>query len=454
MGNKGSAAAFPTEAVTAQVVRTVNTFGPLFTKALAVAEVRAHATAHEEEVDGLEKARNKEGYRLERPPVAVEPMERGWATKLGEIKKTWKRRYFVATEEADNFVVYYFEKERDAATPAKAKGCIQPCGYIVSSMTPEEEAKDKEGEAAGAYGLRLEPLDRKRTWYLRFDSAEGRTAWKQVLQYASLKCEPRLCDDAVQAAAFRDAYARARRALGLHGYYRLDRDAKEQLGVLATQACEANVLAALYDSIAAGSSAGAGAAGASAGAGGSGGGTGSSGGAAGDGAVGGAGAASGAGGVASATGGKLTPEAERLKVAVDKELDRIVAAVVESAWPAIQARIDNRAAALSSLAGSALGSILRESETRKSDVRERTAKFIRPVARDVAAPVVPVVLGALLKPLYKVRGEGVIVGGGAYLRAIGCISAANHATRYPPRRRTRRPSRSFGAACTRSLSAA
>lgn len=375
MGNKGSAQTFPTEAVTAQVVRTLNTFAPLYIKAMAVSALRLHQRAHDEELAGVEKVANKEGFLLERPPLASEPMERGWVTKLGEIKKTWKRRFFVATEEADNFVVFYFEKDRDAGTAAKAKGSIYPCGYIVSVLSPEEDTKDKD---AGAFGLKLEPLDRKRTWYLRFDSEETRQTWKQVLQYASLKCEAPLSDDPLLADAFREAYRRTRRQMGLRGYYRLDRCERDQLIVLASQVCENGALASIYESIASAAAA----------------------------ATSGPGSPSAGGSGASAAAvcdAKGAAEAEKLKVAVDRELDRIVTAIVDTAWPAMQARAEVRKDPVFTLAKSSLGSILREEEMRLAEVRERTARHIRPVARDAAGPMLPIVLGALLKPLYKVR---------------------------------------------------
>lgn len=307
MGNKSSTQSFPTEAVVAQAVKAINTFGPLFVRAASIATAHQAAAALEGARD--DAPATKEGYFLEAPPRASEPMERGWITKLGEIKKTWKRRYFVATEEADNHVVYYFEREKDAETPAKAKGAIFPCGYIVRFTTPEE---DEKGREAGEFGLALEPLDRKRVWHLRFDSNEARLNWKQVLEYAALKCAPPLFPNEVAATAFADAYRRARRQLGLTGFYRLDRPAKEQLAVLVAQACETNVLAFLYNSINAATAAGGGADGAAAGMGAA-----ASGGAtAGSGATGGAAATGGAGTAAGAVGGAsaLSPaEAEKMR---------------------------------------------------------------------------------------------------------------------------------------------
>ena len=194
MGNKGSAPVFPTARATAEVVSAVNTFGPLLTTSYAISALRRlqQMAADESGVGaaaGAAAAAAEAGYLLEKPPVATEPLERGWAGKLGDFKKNWKRRFFVATEEADNFVVYYFERERDAATPLKAKGSIHPCGYRVRPSTPAEDARDCRDKDAGPLGLVLEPLDRKRTWVMRFEAEEARTRWREVLEYAARRCE-------------------------------------------------------------------------------------------------------------------------------------------------------------------------------------------------------------------------------------------------------------------------
>ena len=44
-------------------------------------------------------------WQLRSPPVSDEPLETGWLTKQGLVKKNWKRRFFVAGNEASNFAV-------------------------------------------------------------------------------------------------------------------------------------------------------------------------------------------------------------------------------------------------------------------------------------------------------------------------------------------------------------
>lgn len=388
MGNKVSGAAFPSEAVIGKVVETCNTFGVLLLKSYNIAVLRKLQQLHEEEGEGADAALDKEGFLMERPPTATEPMERGVLTKLGEVTKNWKRRYFVATEEADNFVVYYFAKEGDVSNALKAKGSIHPCGYVVRHTTAEEDARDSKDKDAGAFGLVLEPVEKKRTWTLRFDTEEARARWRLVLEYAAKKCAAPLARDPLLNDAFKDAYARARRQMGLRGYYRLDRPEREQLALLCVQVCQAGPLAALYESFGAG--AGGVASGSAAGS---------------AAAAGGAGAAPG-GSAAGAAGGE-GGDREKLRAAAEKELDRIVNAVVEGAWAAMLARLELRRDAIEERAETSLARLLADEAEARAEVRRRIGEGVLASAQEAAAPIVPAVLGALLRPLYKAHKEAI-----------------------------------------------
>jgi hypothetical protein len=98
-------------------------------------------------------------------------------------------------------------------------------------------------------------------------------------------------------------------------------------------------------------------------------------------------------------------DVERLRAAADKELEALVPAITDGAWAAVLARVELRRDAVEDIAENKLGDILREEEARKAEVRESCAKAVRPAARAIAAPIVAVVLGAFLKPLYKAHKE-------------------------------------------------
>ena len=48
---------------------------------------------------------------LPAPPDAT-VVKAGWLTKRGDVRKNWKRRYFVALNAKDNFDILYYEAEQ------------------------------------------------------------------------------------------------------------------------------------------------------------------------------------------------------------------------------------------------------------------------------------------------------------------------------------------------------
>ena len=369
MGVKAST--LPHDSVVDCCTKVVNTFAPIYIKLLAIAQV-------DEESHRLTRTSavaSRPALVLLRPPVATEPLEKGWMTKLGGIKKNWKRRYFVAKEEADNFVIQYFETEKDAGNGTKPKGTIFPCGYSVKALNSAAEIK-----VYGEHCLSLTPLDRKRTWYLRCESDEQLRRWKLVLRYAALKCQAPLSTDKVAAIAFKEAYGRTRRQLDMQGFYAIDRPEEQQLAVLCVQACEETVLHEAYSStyaaIAAASSSAV---------------------------TGTAVVYGGNSGTSSSTGTGGTADVERIRAQLDGEVDRIAREVVAVAWPAILARADLRKDFLQKHVSTSLAALLTEREAMLSVMRLRlnTAPLLNSVFDAGVRSSLMTVLGALLKPQYK-----------------------------------------------------
>lgn len=413
MGNKVSGPAFPQDAVAAAAARALNVFGPLFIKAYAVQVARRLKAEHEASLAGTGAAALAASpaaaasgaspfarplppaYRLEAPPVAMEPLEKGYVTKLGEIKRNWKRRFFVATEEADGFVIYYFAKEADANDPAKAKGKIHPGGYLIRGPASEDEVK-----TYGGLSLIFEPLDLpKRVWALQFDSEDARRRWLLVLQYASLRCAPPLrSSDPLAVEAFADAYAQARKLLGLSGYYAIDRDEAAQLAVLATQVVVKDVLAPLYDAAAgAGSSGGGGASRSSSASSGSGlssrrlvG--------AGEGSATGAGSAAVAG---------LSGVSSSEIAAVLEKVRATAASLASNVWPSLLARLECRKDAVITVGIASLSSLLTDVEAANAAMATLVAPHLRPAAEAASAGVLPTLLNALVMPLYRAHAEAI-----------------------------------------------
>lgn len=53
-------------------------------------------------------------------------LKAGFVLKIGGNVKSWRRRYFVAKNKADNYRIVYYEDE----TMKKVKGYICCCGYV------------------------------------------------------------------------------------------------------------------------------------------------------------------------------------------------------------------------------------------------------------------------------------------------------------------------------------
>jgi hypothetical protein len=94
---------------------------------------------------------------------------------LGEINKTWKKRFFIIWNAKSNFKIEYFESEGGSL-----KGTINAGGYYV---LPFDEAETR---TLGTNGLKLVPfIETRRTWYIRCDTTDvERDEWNQILDVA------------------------------------------------------------------------------------------------------------------------------------------------------------------------------------------------------------------------------------------------------------------------------
>lgn len=163
--------------------------------------------------------------------------------KCGDIHKSWKNRFFVALNEADNFRIDYFESEG-----GKLKGSMNLCGYSAQHYSADE-AKEHGSE----FGIKLVPWDdRRRTWWLKCTSEEDRSDWMNVFRTACYKSHAPLNQDPLIAKAFKTAYRATRWSYGYYGWYTISGTEGEQLGGLVYDILERELLREVYDGIPAG----------------------------------------------------------------------------------------------------------------------------------------------------------------------------------------------------------
>lgn len=180
------------------------------------------------------------GKYLEEPPVPSFELKKGTMIKRGDAHKSWKSRFFIALNEADNFRVDYFESEG-----GKQKGSIELCGYRPQHYTPEE-AKEHNCE----FGLKLVPWDeRRRTWWLKCSSADDRNDWMNIFQTSCYKAKPPVNKDALIAEAFKVAYRATRWSYGYYSWYSICGTESETLGAFVGEILDREVLREVYDSI-------------------------------------------------------------------------------------------------------------------------------------------------------------------------------------------------------------
>jgi hypothetical protein len=185
-----------------------------------------------------------DGLQLLEAEDASYILKSGYMMKRGDVVKNWKRRWFVAKNKVDNFVIEYYETE-DSPKP---KGVVQPCGYRVDDFDPEEI--DEFGPENSANGIKLEPYDdTRRQWYFNCDTEEDKKEWEKIFQNAVRKSDPPTDPDPVIAAAFDEAYRATRYAYGYYGWYSINCTEPEMLGNLIGDVLNRELLSDIYNDI-------------------------------------------------------------------------------------------------------------------------------------------------------------------------------------------------------------
>lgn len=325
------------------VSEVLDTFVPIFFKSCAIAEAKRVGGAPAAAASGSK-------WQLLTPPMQAEPLLEGWATKLGEVKQNWKRRYFVAMNEADNFRIDYYAKEEHKHDPSKRKGTIYPCGYYVKALTHDTERAE-----FGDGALTIKPLHRGRQWFLRCDSEAECDRWCETIEYCCNHARAELSSDPVMREAFERAYQLTRWRLGMWGAFTYDGPEEWMLAKLIVGRCNAGCMVSVYEKI---------------------------------------------------PGGRME---SKIKGQVDDMLDQTVAAAVGSVWRAAVDNIEEQRPDLEAVARRDLSGL---NETEKELMTELRGAIHRPIQShlvELTAPIMTPLLNALGAPLVAAFKELVLL---------------------------------------------
>jgi hypothetical protein len=126
----------------------------------------------------LESAPEDDPDQLLALPVPDWTIKSGWMTKEGGNWTNWKKRFFVAKNKAEDFIIEYYDNEK--CLPGGKKGFINCAGYRAT----------KDGSKK-PHGITLTPWDdERRAWYLQCDTAEEQTEWMSVFENATWHARP------------------------------------------------------------------------------------------------------------------------------------------------------------------------------------------------------------------------------------------------------------------------
>lgn len=185
------------------ITKTLNTFDSIFPI--------CYQNALLESIMNRGKVTPDTQYILMSSPLLNKPLKSGYLIKQGFLMKSWKQRYFIAYNEADNFIISYSKKEND--NEIYRFSCS---GYNVESFTKEET------ELYGENGIKLIPLnDTKRYWYFRANNIEEQLEWIMIFTYACRKSNPQYDSDVIIREAFMNSFQQTRQLYGFYGSFNM-----------------------------------------------------------------------------------------------------------------------------------------------------------------------------------------------------------------------------------------
>jgi hypothetical protein len=197
---------------------------------------------------------------LERPPN-TEILRKGWLMKEGGLRKTWKKRYFVARHD---HVVDYYEKEEEAKKEkGKVKGSMSLCGYNVVE-DPNDGIIKRLKTLAEKMGMNLDDIPkpkeypkltfevhhyRRRCYFIKCENEEQFKEWVETFRTVCRYAYGLRNKEWVHKHAFNEAVRRTRWVLGRWGYWSYGGSEEQILSDLIADQIDYAVMGRIYSKI-------------------------------------------------------------------------------------------------------------------------------------------------------------------------------------------------------------
>ena len=159
--------------------------------------------------------------------------------KKGEFSSGFKKRYFVAYNKKDHFVIKYFTTATEhLKEKPKSKGFISCAGY----------SAQKENNAHNT--IILHPHDdERREWVLHCETKEIQDEWMSIFHNACWHAKPVPHENSLVQAAFEIAFANLKKDVGIFYFMPFDRPPPEMLTALLVADLKREILPGIFSQV-------------------------------------------------------------------------------------------------------------------------------------------------------------------------------------------------------------
>lgn len=203
----------------------------------------------------------KSPYKLLERPENTDLIRTGWLMKEGGVRKTWKKRFFVARHD---YVVDYYEKEEESKKEkGKVKGTMSLCGYHVVE-DPNDGIIKRLKNLAEKMGVNLDDIPkpkeypkltfevnhhRRRCYFIQCENENQFKEWVETFKTVCRNAYGFRNKEVVHQAAFQEAVRRTRWELGRWGWWSYGGSEEQILADLISDQLEWAIMGRIYGKI-------------------------------------------------------------------------------------------------------------------------------------------------------------------------------------------------------------